>query len=81
VLSDEIVTKIWDLIEADPTTQIVVDLERLVVEVPSAGLSAAFPMDPATQHRFLNGLDDVGITLTHAAAIDTYEAARPAWLR
>ena len=81
VLSDEIVTKIWELIEADPATQIVVDLERLVVEVPSAGLSAAFPMDPATQHRFLNGLDDVGITLTHAAAIDTYEASRPAWLR
>jgi len=81
VLSDEIVTKIWELIEADPATQIVVDLERLVVEVPSAGLSAAFPMDPATQHRFLNGLDDVGITLTHAAAIDTYEASRPTWLR
>jgi 3-isopropylmalate/(R)-2-methylmalate dehydratase small subunit len=81
VLSDEIVTRLWELIEADPTTQIVVDLERLVVEVPSAGLSAAFPMDPATRHRFLNGLDDVGITLTHAAAIDTYEASRPAWLR
>ncbi len=41
----------------------------------------AFPMDPATQHRFLNGLDDVGITLTHAADIDTYEARRPAWLK
>ena len=81
VLSEAIVTQLWDLIEADPATQIVVDLERLVVEVPSAGLSAAFPMDPATQHRFLNGLDDVGITLTHAAAIDTYEASRPAWLR
>ena len=81
VLADEIVNQLWELIEADPTTQIVVDLERLVVEVPSAGLSAAFPMDPATQHRFLNGLDDVGITLTHAAAIDSYEAARPAWLR
>jgi 3-isopropylmalate/(R)-2-methylmalate dehydratase small subunit len=81
VLSDEIVTRLWELIEADPTTQIVVDLERLVVEVPSAGLSVAFPMDPATQHRFLNGLDDVGITLTHAAAIDTYEASRPTWLR
>ena len=38
-------------------------------------------MDPPTQHRFLNGLDDVGITLTHADAIDTYEASRPAWLR
>jgi len=81
VLSDEIVTQLWGLIEADPATQIVVDLERLTVEVPSAGLSVAFPMDPATQHRFLNGLDDVGITLTHADAIDSYEANRPAWLR
>jgi 3-isopropylmalate/(R)-2-methylmalate dehydratase small subunit len=80
VLSDEVVTQLWDLIEADPSTQIVVDLERLMVEVPSTGLSVTFPMDPATQHRFLNGLDDVGITLTHAAEIDSYEAARPAWL-
>ena len=53
----------------------------ILLEVPSGGLSAAFPMDPATQHRFLNGLDDVGITLTHAGAIDDYEANRPAWLR
>ena len=37
-------------------------------------------MDPQTQHRFLNGLDDVGITLTHADAIATYESNRPAWL-
>ncbi len=81
VLSDEIVTTLWELIEADPATQIVVDIERLTVEVAAAGVSATFPMDPATQHRFLNGLDDVGITLTHAAEIDSYEAARPAWLR
>ena len=45
------------------------------------GLSVPFPMDAATQHRFLNGLDDVGITLTHAAEIDAFETSRPAWLR
>jgi 3-isopropylmalate dehydratase small subunit len=28
----------------------------------------------------LNGLDDVGITLTHTDAIDTFEANRPAWM-
>jgi 3-isopropylmalate/(R)-2-methylmalate dehydratase small subunit len=32
------------------------------------------------QHRFLNGLDDVGITLTHADAITAFEATRPAWM-
>jgi 3-isopropylmalate/(R)-2-methylmalate dehydratase small subunit len=81
VLPEPIVTQLWDIIEADPTTQIVVDIERLIVEVPATGLIAPFPMDPATQHRFLNGLDDVGITLTHAADIDDFETRRPAWLR
>ncbi|MFN8022032.1 MAG: 3-isopropylmalate dehydratase small subunit [Acidimicrobiales bacterium] len=81
VLPEDVVTKIWDAIEADAQTEIVVDMERLVVEVPAAGISASFPMDPATQHRFLNGLDDVGITLTHADAISSYESSRPAWLK
>jgi 3-isopropylmalate/(R)-2-methylmalate dehydratase small subunit len=81
VLDEPIVEAVWAAIEADPTTEIVVDMERLLVEVPAAGITAPFPMDPQTQHRFLNGLDDVGITLTHAGAIEAYEATRPAWLR
>jgi 3-isopropylmalate/(R)-2-methylmalate dehydratase small subunit len=80
VLDEALVQQLWAAIEADEHTEITVDVERLLVEVPSAGISAAFPMDPATQHRYLNGLDDVGITLTHADAIDSYESARPAWL-
>jgi 3-isopropylmalate/(R)-2-methylmalate dehydratase small subunit len=79
VLDEPVVEAIWAAIEADPATEIVVDVERLLVEVPAAGITAAFPMDPQTQHRFLNGLDDVGITLTHADAIASYEASRPAW--
>lgn len=80
VVPEPTVTRIWDIIEADPTTQITIDMERLVVEIPSAGLIEPFPMDPSTQHRFLNGLDDVGITLTHVDDITSYEAHRPAWL-
>ena len=80
VVPEATVEAIWAAIEADADTQIVVDMEHLRVEVPAAGIDEPFPMDPQTQHRFLNGLDDVGITLTHADAIDTYEAARPAWL-
>ena len=37
-------------------------------------------MDPATQRRFLEGLDDIGITLAAADEIAAFEAARPAWL-
>ena len=80
VVPEEIVHQIWAAIEADHTVEITIDVERLTVELPSVGISASFPMDEQTQHRYLKGLDDVGITLTHAAAIDTFETTRPAWL-
>ena len=80
VLPEATVHQIWAAIEADPQVEIVVDVERRTVEVPAAGITAEFPMDAATQHRFLEGLDDVGITLTHAGEIDDYERTRPAWL-
>jgi 3-isopropylmalate/(R)-2-methylmalate dehydratase small subunit len=81
IVPESMVERIWDAIEADPATEITVDVERLNVEVPAAGITEQFPMDPQTQHRFLNGLDDVGITLTHADEITDFEQRRPAWLR
>jgi 3-isopropylmalate/(R)-2-methylmalate dehydratase small subunit len=80
VLPEPVVEQIWAAIEADPTTEIVVDVERLTVEVPKAGITATFPIDAPTQHRFLEGLDDVGITLTHEPDIAAFEATRPRWL-
>ena len=76
----EIVEAIWAAIDDDPATPIVVDMERRVVEVPSAGITADFPMDDATQHRFLEGLDDIALTLSHADAITAFEQQRPSWL-
>ena len=81
VVPESVVHQIWDAIDADHTVEITVDVATLTVEVPAAGIVASFPMDPQTQHRFLNGLDDIGITLTHAGAIDQYEEHRPTWLR
>jgi 3-isopropylmalate/(R)-2-methylmalate dehydratase small subunit len=80
VATEPVVEAIWAAIEADPDTQIVVDMERLTLEVPAIAVEEHFFMDPQTQHRFLEDLDDVGITLTHAAAIDAYEDTRPTWL-
>lgn len=81
ILPQVAVEKLWELIEADANTEIVVDMEKLLVEVPSAGFKESFPMDAPTQHRFLNGLDDIGITMTHAAEIDSFEKTRPSWLK
>ena len=80
VVAESVVQQLWDAIEADPTTEITVDMENLKIEVPSRGIVASFPMDAPTQHRFINGLDDIGITMTHESEITSFEAKRPAWL-
>ena len=41
---------------------------------------AEFPLSDSIRHRLLNGLDDIGVTLTHADDIAGYETTRPAWL-
>ncbi|MEM9747117.1 MAG: 3-isopropylmalate dehydratase small subunit [Actinomycetota bacterium] len=80
VVDEATVEQIWDAIEADPQTSIVVDVDRRRVEVPSIDVDVEFPMTDSTRHRFLNGLDDIGITLTSADDIDAFESSRPAWL-
>ena len=67
-------------VQADPGLEITVDVERLTVEVPALGFEAAFGMEASTQQRFLEGLDDIGLTLRHTGAIDDYERRRLPWL-
>jgi 3-isopropylmalate/(R)-2-methylmalate dehydratase small subunit len=45
-------------------------------EVRWSGGGAGFEIDPETKRRLLNGLDDIGVTLQQADAIDRYESGR-----
>ena len=80
VLSEPTVNRIWEVLESDPTAEITIDIQRLTVEIPSAGITEKFDMDASTQDRFIRGLDDVGITMTKGDAISSFETSRPAWL-
>jgi len=80
VLTEPIVNRIWAVIENDSTAEITIDLHRFTVEIPSADITETFEMDSETQARFINGLDDISITLADADAITKFEATRPAWL-
>jgi 3-isopropylmalate/(R)-2-methylmalate dehydratase small subunit len=51
-----------------------VDLEAL--EVRFDGRAVPFELDPETQRRLLNGLDDIAVTLQDVEAIDAYERDR-----
>jgi 3-isopropylmalate/(R)-2-methylmalate dehydratase small subunit len=37
-------------------------------------------MDPATRERYLQGLDDIGISLRHEDDIAVFETTRPEWM-
>jgi 3-isopropylmalate/(R)-2-methylmalate dehydratase small subunit len=52
--------------------RLTVDLDRQVVVRPN-GEEISFEIDPFRKHLLLNGLDDIGQTLQHAKAIDSYE--------
>ncbi|HEY8202652.1 MAG TPA: 3-isopropylmalate dehydratase small subunit [Actinomycetota bacterium] len=76
----EVAETLLRAVEADPSLEVVVDVESRRVSAPGAGIDAAFPLDDFTQWRLLSGLDDIGLTLRHEAAIGTFEQTRPAWL-
>jgi 3-isopropylmalate/(R)-2-methylmalate dehydratase small subunit len=76
-VSQDVVEQLWKLIETEPTTQIVVDLQERSIQ--AGALTAPFEIDDYTRWRLLEGLDDIGITMSHEEDIDAYEAGRPSW--
>jgi len=79
-VSPELGRLLIQAIEADPTLEITISVEDRTISVPNLHVEEAFPLDDAVQHRFLNGLDDIGLTLQHEAEITTYEQQRTAWM-
>jgi 3-isopropylmalate/(R)-2-methylmalate dehydratase small subunit len=79
-LPEETVTKLVRAVEKDPQLAISIDVERKMVLAPAAGVTETFPLDDHAQHRLVNGLDEIALTLRHEADIAAYEARRPAWL-
>ena len=79
-VSAEVGEALLDAVEADPELVITVDVRNLTLEAPAAGISCGFPMDTATRERFLKGLDDIDLSLSHETAIAEYESGRAGWL-
>jgi len=73
----ETTEKLWELIEADPTTAITVDLDAR--EIRAGELVAPFDVDDYVRWRLMEGLDDIGITLTSETDITAFEAKRPSF--
>jgi 3-isopropylmalate/(R)-2-methylmalate dehydratase small subunit len=80
-VDEKVVQRLWDLLESSPGTTVTVDLESRTIRA-GEGLDAvedSFDIDDYTRWRLLEGLDDIGITLSREDAIATYESTRPSW--
>ena len=77
-LKDDEVDALFKLVEANEGQTITVDLEAK--EVRAADYCFKFEIDDFRRYCIMNGLDNIGLTLQHADAIDAYEAKQPTWL-
>ena len=80
-VDEKVVQRLWDLLEDQPGASITVDLEARTVRAGDGedAVEDSFDIDDYTRWRLLEGLDDIGITLGHADAIETFEQTRPAY--
>ncbi|MEO8507911.1 MAG: 3-isopropylmalate dehydratase small subunit [Betaproteobacteria bacterium] len=65
-------------VEANPALEITVDVERC--EVRAEGVSEKFALPNRVRRLFLEGLDEIGLTLADDALITAYEQRRPGWM-
>jgi 3-isopropylmalate/(R)-2-methylmalate dehydratase small subunit len=77
VVDDQVVDALWSMVEEDPATEVTIDL--VSKEIRAGELTAAFQLDDYTRWRLLEGLDDIGITLSHVDDITSFESRRPSW--
>jgi len=72
ILKDFEIDELFRRAEADRTYQLHVDLPNQTIS-DNQGLKYTFEIAPSRKEVLLKGLDDIGTTLQHAAAIDAYE--------
>ncbi|MDP7260118.1 MAG: 3-isopropylmalate dehydratase small subunit [Anaerolineales bacterium] len=63
---------LFDLIEELPAAELTIDLASQHVSLPN-GSSLSFPIDSFSKKCLLNGVDQLGYILSHAAQIEAYE--------
>jgi len=81
-LSEEQVAELLENAKTIPGYELAVSLQEQTVS-DIHGFRATFEIDPFRKFCLLEGLDDIGLTLRHAAALDAFETRHDeaAWLK
>ena len=80
-VDEKTIERLWEYLEANPGATISVDLESRTLRAGEGAdaIEDSFQIDDYTRWRLLEGLDDIGITLSHEDDIDAYESGRLAF--
>jgi 3-isopropylmalate/(R)-2-methylmalate dehydratase small subunit len=80
-VDDKAVLRLWDHLDEHPGARLTVDLESRTVRAGEGAeaIEESFGIDDYTRWRLLEGLDDIGITLSHEGDIAAFESTRPRW--
>ncbi len=76
-VSQDVIEKIWEKLEANPGTKVTVNLEDRTVTCED--IVAEFVIDDYVRWRLMEGLDDIGLTMKHVETIDSFEKTRPSY--
>ena len=79
-ISEEIIEKLLEASLNDPSSEATIDIASKTFSCEKIGvINEAFEIDDYSQYKLINGLDDIGITLTHEDDISSYEKGRIAY--
>jgi 3-isopropylmalate/(R)-2-methylmalate dehydratase small subunit len=76
-VSDVVLARLLDQIEANPQTKLVVNLVNQELEVPVWEEKIPFAIDAYKKECMINGYDDIDFLVNQKTAIEQYESNRP----
>jgi len=73
---EEFLGKIFELVQQNPKTEIIVDLEKQTVMLTETGDQFEFEINPYKKSCLINGYDDIDFILNQKDSIEAFEANR-----
>jgi len=75
-VSDEFLTKLFAAVEADPHTQVEIDLVDQFIKISATGEMENFEVNPYKKACMTNGYDDIDYILSKTELVEEFEATR-----
>ena len=72
-----LIEQIFEAIEADPETELVVDLPKQTITIASSGATESFEINGYKKQNLLNGFDDIDYLLNMKEEIEGFASGTP----